>query len=314
MARLSDLARTKAMRLISAAADAGRPCPTNAELAECAGSLSTTTGALIVAQLEKLGAIAVERFNSDRRITVLATGRSTARRGLSTTPHWRSSANPSGPTPAGLTPREGATLALLTAAAEAGERCPGNAELGAALGIDRTTASNIVNRLMRKRAIALEARHGSHARVVTIVATGASTARPAEPEVKLPAAPSAPLTRAEALRAEVLAEVEQVAQRRALATVAGGGVNPLAHDGSAGDQTRPAHPGRRHDAEGGISPAGPSAAGGRPDSGRPDSVDRSPCPHCGVRGDIGCAHQRPGEIHPAYLRTVSRGISGRLVP
>lgn len=64
-------------RAIERAAQAGAPCPTNAELAVLLGLKSTGSASAFVFALEAGGRIAVERFGSARQVTILATGQAT---------------------------------------------------------------------------------------------------------------------------------------------------------------------------------------------------------------------------------------------
>lgn len=80
-----------AYRLIFAAAEAGKPCPTNEALAVAMGCESPWVGQKVVGQLEEAGWITVERFNKARVATIKDTGKSTARP-KNPTPHWRKAA------------------------------------------------------------------------------------------------------------------------------------------------------------------------------------------------------------------------------
>lgn len=66
-----------AFRAIERAADAGERCPSNITLARLMGVRSTGTAADVVSKLEESGRIVVERTGSSRRVTIVATGRST---------------------------------------------------------------------------------------------------------------------------------------------------------------------------------------------------------------------------------------------
>lgn len=77
-----------------------------------------------------------------------------------------------------LTPTERVVLKHLTRAADAAAACPGNKALADAIGAASvSTSSSIVASLARKGVIAVE--RFQQARMVTIAATGRSTARPA---------------------------------------------------------------------------------------------------------------------------------------
>lgn len=76
------------LALLTRAADAGAPCPMNAELDERIGASSASTSATIVKRLEGWGLIRVERWQRERRVTITATGRATAQV-RTRAPHWR---------------------------------------------------------------------------------------------------------------------------------------------------------------------------------------------------------------------------------
>ncbi len=76
--------------------------------------------------------------------------------------------------------REAQALALLEAAAEAGERCPTNLELCCALSVDSlATPVDLLKRLQRRGLIQIE--RFQNDRVVTITATGRKTLPPLYP-------------------------------------------------------------------------------------------------------------------------------------
>ena len=75
---------------LTAAANAGRACPTNTELCDLIGG-SPSYPVRIIDRLADQGLIRVERFASGRRVTIVATGRSTTFTG-SRAPHWRDQA------------------------------------------------------------------------------------------------------------------------------------------------------------------------------------------------------------------------------
>jgi hypothetical protein len=69
----------RAYAMLHAAAEAGKQCPTNDELATELCFSSTSRAVELVAQLEKEGRIKVERFKSGGRIVeIVATGKKTA--------------------------------------------------------------------------------------------------------------------------------------------------------------------------------------------------------------------------------------------
>lgn len=73
---------------LTAAAAAGEPCPTNAELSRMIGAQSDAAASGYVRSLEQRGLIAVGRFARARRVTIVATQQSTAWPN-NTAPHWR---------------------------------------------------------------------------------------------------------------------------------------------------------------------------------------------------------------------------------
>ena len=74
---------------LTRAAEAGKACPSNADLAEMLpGCVAPNKASGIVRHLEKTGVITVRRFQMARVVTIVATGKSTAAPG-NQTPHWR---------------------------------------------------------------------------------------------------------------------------------------------------------------------------------------------------------------------------------
>jgi len=73
---------------LRAAAEAGAPCPGNRELCALIGSITPTSGPKYLARLTRKGLIRVEGYANGRMVTILRTGRATARP-LHTSPHWR---------------------------------------------------------------------------------------------------------------------------------------------------------------------------------------------------------------------------------
>jgi DNA-binding MarR family transcriptional regulator len=83
----------KAFDLIQACANNGDRAPTCDELVDATGASCVATTVNIVKRLERLGLIQVDRYQRERRITVTATGKSTAPV-KTKTPHWRSRPRP----------------------------------------------------------------------------------------------------------------------------------------------------------------------------------------------------------------------------
>lgn len=92
--------------------------------------------------------------------------------------------------------------------------------------------------------------------------------RPVPPPIGVNRAPDARLTVAEQIVEEVRVAGERRAAARSIQTVSPHTVIELA---------RPA----------------PPIAATTPTDRRPFALSREPCPRCAVRGDLGCAHQRP---------------------
>lgn len=90
MRRLGEAAESRVLAEVTAAADAGRPCPTNSELADLIGG-SVSGPVRVLDRLAARALIRIERFAAGRRVTIVATGRSTTFDG-STAPHWRENA------------------------------------------------------------------------------------------------------------------------------------------------------------------------------------------------------------------------------
>lgn len=96
---------SKAMRvlaMISRAAKANEACPDNGAIAALVGASSISAAPKYLDRLEKKGLISVERFNTQRRVTIVATGDQTRIYG-DPRPHWSLSrkASPARPRQAG---------------------------------------------------------------------------------------------------------------------------------------------------------------------------------------------------------------------
>lgn len=86
--RIGKFSDDVAMKAIERAAATNAPCPQNEELAGLVGAASISTGARLIASLERKGLIKVTRFGCRREVTIVATGASTARVEGSRTPHF----------------------------------------------------------------------------------------------------------------------------------------------------------------------------------------------------------------------------------
>lgn len=67
----------KLFDILNAAAEDGKPCPTNEELAVALDYKSWSGPASLLKVLEKRGTIKVERFTNTRRVTIVKTGKET---------------------------------------------------------------------------------------------------------------------------------------------------------------------------------------------------------------------------------------------
>lgn len=171
-------------------------------------------------------------------------------------------------------------LAKLDAAARRGEPCPTNVDLAAMLDCANNTIVPQMQQLERIGAIRVE--RFMAGREVTIVATGMKTAfhGPRTPHW------STDPERRMARRQATWATQEQ---RRQGATTAA----PKAIVGQLGE----AEP-----EEVVIPPEPPRAANDT----RPEAASREACFKCGIRGDLGCAHQRP-YVAPVIVKRVRQG-------
>ena len=80
-------------RSLSRAAENGERCPTSIEIATMLDCSPGGTAAGIVKRLERRGLISVERYQRERRVTIVATGKSTAQV-KTPAPHWRTRPRP----------------------------------------------------------------------------------------------------------------------------------------------------------------------------------------------------------------------------
>lgn len=73
---------------LTRAAAAGVQCPFNEDLDTLIGASSASTSTTIVKRLENWGLIRVERYQRERRVTIVKTGKATAEV-RTKAPHWR---------------------------------------------------------------------------------------------------------------------------------------------------------------------------------------------------------------------------------
>ena len=110
------------LKALTRAADAGAPCPMNAVLDARIGASSASTSATIVKRLEGWGLIRVERWQRERRVTIVATGRATAQV-RTRAPHWRDRPrNIPAPTPQRVKQRDPDRFDAILAAARGEDR------------------------------------------------------------------------------------------------------------------------------------------------------------------------------------------------
>lgn len=79
---------TQLLAILSTAAAAGHRCPTNEDLADALGLRATSAPVWLMQRLEKSGMIVVERYQRERRVTIVETKQSTAAV-RNPAPHWR---------------------------------------------------------------------------------------------------------------------------------------------------------------------------------------------------------------------------------
>lgn len=84
--QLSETDRT-VLEMVTLAADAGLPCPTNNEMSCRLGFKSVSGPINALERLQRRGLIVVERFHMERRVTIVATGNKT--KVFNDKPHWR---------------------------------------------------------------------------------------------------------------------------------------------------------------------------------------------------------------------------------
>lgn len=83
---LSDTDRT-VLEIVTKAAEEGRPCPTNNEMSCRLGFKSLSGPINALERLQRRGLVTVERFHTERRVTITATGKAT--KVFNDKPHWR---------------------------------------------------------------------------------------------------------------------------------------------------------------------------------------------------------------------------------
>lgn len=75
-------------RALNDAAEAGVKCPTCDDLADLIDTNSVASTVNVVKRLERRGLIQVQRYQRERRVTIMATGKKTAEV-RAPVPHWR---------------------------------------------------------------------------------------------------------------------------------------------------------------------------------------------------------------------------------
>lgn len=142
------------LRLLEQAARLGNECPKNERLAQACGMTSAGSVRLVLNRLVEKGVIEIYGRQS-RVVKIVANGLRTAGQ-------------------LNGAEAEQIILDMIAAAAGRGEPCPSNAMIGAALGRSPQSALVILNRMEKAGTIAV--RRSSQSRIVTIVATGVTTA------------------------------------------------------------------------------------------------------------------------------------------
>lgn len=83
-----------AYKAFNQAAEDGVKTPTGEDLRQLLGCSALSTTVKVTKDIEKSGAIQVERYQRERRVTIVATGKSTAQV-KTPAPHWRTRPRPS---------------------------------------------------------------------------------------------------------------------------------------------------------------------------------------------------------------------------
>lgn len=78
----------RVLTLLSRAAERGSACPDNAAIAGALGAKSVSAGPACLARLARRGLIVVTRYQSARKVRIVATGAETATP-ANAAPHWR---------------------------------------------------------------------------------------------------------------------------------------------------------------------------------------------------------------------------------
>ena len=157
--------------VLTAAAESGLPCPSDLDIAAALGITTAGGASRLVGVLAAMGVIEVENVANNRRVvTITATGASTAR------PPTR---EPRPPPAEPLYPSRRETVReMIALCAEKGLVCPTNAEFQKAIGAHSHSAIQVMLTDLRTMGVI---EHRRARRVVTILATGATTAAPVLP-------------------------------------------------------------------------------------------------------------------------------------
>ncbi len=204
MSRTPEAIEDAVLQAVTTAADAGLPCPTNPELSALTGG-SPSLPVRILYRLAARGLIAIARFQAGRRVTIIATGQSTAYSGK-VSPHWRDlAADASDQQPAEVLTGQRLAQIIRRVAAERG------VTLSALLAPARLTGSIIGNLTLAKAP-----KPATIAKLIPILGDALGG-------FDLPTVATATLAPAPTLAGEIATEAARLARRRAAARCIGGG-------------------------------------------------------------------------------------------
>jgi DNA-binding MarR family transcriptional regulator len=142
----------RVLTVLSEAAERGDPCPTNEDIAARLGMHSKSNIGAYIGRLRDDGVIDVDTASRYRVVTIVATGRSTARSGETRVARWW------------LDPAEMVRLVGVLADLCATVPDPTNAEVGAALGLPERTVHDVLT-AMEKAGHIKKRRVGGHRRI-----------------------------------------------------------------------------------------------------------------------------------------------------
>lgn len=294
-------------RLLEQAAKDGRPSPTNNEIADALGLMSSGGASAIITRLAQRGRIAVQRGNCNRVVTIVATGKSTA--GRIAKPHWRASKVIG---PAVADDCSGAQLVALIRDHAVAHN------LDVAALIQPLTATPA--KWLKQVAAAARPKPDTTAKVRALLAgkplppellkggagRAARNGLTADQEVlrRIDAGQDTSTIRQQtglhpsviAKAAAMSSEANTIAMKTDLRAGSAQLLEAIAAE--AADREKRFAEARRLAISNPIPIGRPTPTLARPAMDydrRPIAADRGPCPRCATRGDLGCAHQRPYE-------------------